>query len=89
MNIVKVTEDCALEREDVFAAPYQVEVLEYAMRSYGHLLILQPPREYTLDEFASMISQQQDTAAGSGRRFVVDTLHAVQLQTERFRATLH
>jgi hypothetical protein len=89
MNIVKVSDDCALTREDVLAAPFQEELLDYALSAYGYLLIMQPPREYTLDEFANLIAHHFDVAAGSTYRMVVDTLKQVQIQTERCSATLH
>lgn len=86
MKLITVTAVRAIQVRQFIASQGQEMLVDLAIGVYGYLLRSQPPRAYTLIEFADIIAKHYDVRDNARNQAVVDALRVVQEQTETMAA---
>jgi hypothetical protein len=83
MKIITVNAIRRIKISPIYASQGEQMLVDLAVGSFGHLLRSQPPRQYSLSEFADVIASNYDVLEDVRTLAVVEALRAVQASTEK------
>jgi hypothetical protein len=86
MKIITVTALRSIKVQPYYASQGEEMLVDLAIGAYGYLLRSQPPKAYSLSEFADIIATHYDVLDGARNLAVVEALRTVQEQTERMQS---